>query len=294
MTKTASSELKAELAANLSTIATCWRILRTDSQEFFFTDHDIDLVVDGDIYEAASGMLPTGLSQNRGLAVDNMEVVAFLESDKIDEAEINARLFDYATVDIFLVNHADLTQGKLYLAQDWQLGAVEIRDNAVQVEIRSKAGLLAQNITAIYSPDCRADLGDSQCGIDLADSAQTYWGTGAVTSMTDNQTFIDSSRSEATDVFRYGKITWSTPGSADTYLGNNAGLEMEIKSFNPATKEFVLFEAMPYEISVDDEYTVTYGCDKSKATCRDRFDNVVNFRGEPFIPGFDKMMDYRR
>ena len=35
------------------------------------------------------------------------------------------------------------------------------------------------------------------------------------------------------------------------------------------------------------------GCDKSLATCRDRFDNLVNFRGEPYVPGLDKMVQMR-
>jgi uncharacterized phage protein (TIGR02218 family) len=32
---------------------------------------------------------------------------------------------------------------------------------------------------------------------------------------------------------------------------------------------------------------VTVGCDKSHETCRARFDNVLNFRGFPHMPGND-------
>lgn len=107
MSKSISNTLKAALAAEVSTIATCWRITREDGTEFFFTDHDIDLIIDDDTYEAASGMTSTQISQKRDMSVDNLECLAFLESDKIREADIIAGLFDFATVDIFLVNYED-------------------------------------------------------------------------------------------------------------------------------------------------------------------------------------------
>jgi uncharacterized phage protein (TIGR02218 family) len=293
MSKTIGNDLKDHFDANLTTLATCWRLTRPDGAEYFFTDHDVDLEVDGDTYEATSGMIPTALSQNRGLAVDNMEVVSFLESDKIVEADINAGEFDYAVVDIFIVNYEDLTMGKLWLAQGWTLGNVEIRDEAFQAEIRGKCQHLQQTLCELYTPECRAALGDARCGVDLADSGQTYWHAGAVTSITeDRRKFTDDTvPSYAEDPFRFGKLTWTEPGSGDSFTGSNAGYEMEIKSYDPVTNEFELFQPMPYEIEVGDEFTVTFGCDKSIDTCRDKFDNVVNFRGEPFVPGWDRVMD---
>ena len=41
-----------------------------------------------------------------------------------------------------------------------------------------------------------------------------------------------------------------------------------------------------------DTFIVTAGCDKRFATCRDRFDNAVNFRGFPHIPGNDFVVSY--
>lgn len=284
MSKTISAELKAHMAQETTSIVTCFRIERTDAQEFFFTEHDTDLPIDGDTYEADSGMITTGLSQDRGLGVDNMETVAFLESDKIIEAEVNAGLFDMATVDIFQVNWNDLTQGKLYLCQGWTIGNIEVRDQAFAAELRGKAQKLNQNIIEVYSPDCRATLGDTRCGIDVTDSAYTHEGT--VSAVTDNQTFTVtglSVPSDDTDVFRYGKLTWSTPDSAE-YDGLNAGLEMEVKSYDSDTGAMVLFLAMPYAVNIDDEFEVTYGCDKDYLTCNSRFSNILNFRGEPWIP----------
>ena len=49
---------------------------------------------------------------------------------------------------------------------------------------------------------------------------------------------------------------------------------------------------MPEPITVADAFTVTAGCDKRFATCRDRFANGVNFRGFPQIPGNDFVISY--
>jgi uncharacterized phage protein (TIGR02218 family) len=49
---------------------------------------------------------------------------------------------------------------------------------------------------------------------------------------------------------------------------------------------------MPEPLVAGDAFTVTAGCDKRFATCRDRFANAANFRGFPHIPGNDFLVSY--
>jgi uncharacterized phage protein (TIGR02218 family) len=51
--------------------------------------------------------------------------------------------------------------------------------------------------------------------------------------------------------------------------------------------ELDLWQRAPRTIAAGDTFTLTPGCDKSLATCRDRFANTVNFRGFPHMPGND-------
>jgi len=37
---------------------------------------------------------------------------------------------------------------------------------------------------------------------------------------------------------------------------------------------------------------IVEGCDKQITTCASRFDNAVNFRGEPYLPGNDLLTRY--
>lgn len=95
--------------------------------------------------------------------------------------------------------------------------------------------------------------------------------------------FYDVARSEA-DYWNNGTVEFTGPSSSDLI-----GFSAEIKTFDPTTKTFTLWEPMPYTIPPGTTYTLTPGCDKTLATCRDVFDNVVNFRGEPHLPGNDAL-----
>ncbi|KJV58375.1 phage conserved hypothetical BR0599 family protein [Rickettsia felis str. Pedreira] len=54
---------------------------------------------------------------------------------------------------------------------------------------------------------------------------------------------------------------------------------MEVKSFSNRLVTLVL--PMPFVISTGDEFTIIAGCDKASRTCIVKFNNIINFRGEP-------------
>lgn len=56
------------------------------------------------------------------------------------------------------------------------------------------------------------------------------------------------------------------------------------------SSRLVLHEPFPYPISPGDTFLMTAGCDRSVAMCSLRFGNIINFRGEPQIPGVDTLM----
>jgi hypothetical protein len=92
------------LAQTVTTLATCWYIRRTDGEEFFYTNHDQDLVVDGDTYVAAAGFQQTAVANATGLSVANLEVEGILDSDELTETDLRTGKFDYAHIEVFQVN----------------------------------------------------------------------------------------------------------------------------------------------------------------------------------------------
>ncbi len=274
--KTISNELTAHLAQEVTTLAHCWKLTRRDNVVMGFTSHDKDLIISGVTYAAATGFTPTAISGSSSLAVDNLDIEGMLSSGAISEDDILAGIYDFAEIELFLVNYEDLSQGIMKLRRGW-LGEVKLSGQQFVAEVRGLTQRLSQQTGELYSPSCRAELGDSRCKVNLA----TYTVTGSVTSVTSQQIFVDSSRSEAADTYAFGKITFTG--------GANNGLSMEVKEF--ANSQLVLALPMPYAITVGDTYSLIRGCDKTLDTCENIFANAVNFRGEPHVPGIDRVLE---
>ncbi|HVL73096.1 MAG TPA: DUF2163 domain-containing protein [Beijerinckiaceae bacterium] len=280
--KSVSAALAQHLAGPVTTLATCWRITRRDGRSFFFTDHDRDLLFEGDLYLASAGYSRTAISNDASLSVDNLDVEGVFDSAAITEEELRAGLFDHAEVRIFLVNWAAPSQGALRMRRGWFGEVVLNEQGTFRTELRGMTQALQQQIGELYSPECRADLGDHRCKVPLADWTRS----GLVTSVLDRTAFtaaIDGS--ETPDGwFAGGVLTFQT--------GANAGRAIEVKAWTVANARIELYLALAYPVVIGGAFRIHPGCDKRLSTCIERFDNVLNFRGEPYVPGQDAMMSY--
>jgi uncharacterized phage protein (TIGR02218 family) len=273
--KTLSPELKAHLAQETTTLATLVMVTRQDGQVFGFTDASADITYAGVLFRSNVGHTPTNVKTTSALNVDNLEIETYLDQSAINEADAQAGLWDYATVEIAQVNYNDLSMGHMTLRKGW-MGQIKTGRNQIIAELRGMMQPLQQIIGRIYAPACDADLGDARCGIALA----SYTVIGTVTAVSSQHQFTDSGRAEAAAYFEGGKLTFTS--------GGNAGYAMEVKSF--AAGVITLQQGMPNPITADDAYSLSAGCDKLLATCRDKFNNVVNFRGFPHVPGTDRLI----
>lgn len=165
--KTVSSALGTHLEGEVTTLATCWKVTRTDGVEFYFTDHDRDITFDGDVYKADSGYRRSAVANDASLAVDNLDIEGVFDDDDIKEEELRAGLFNYAEIEIFLVNWRDLSQGQMKMRKG-NLGEVTLTTQGIfRAELRGLTQRLSQNIGELYQPECRADVGDSRCKVPI-------------------------------------------------------------------------------------------------------------------------------
>jgi uncharacterized phage protein (TIGR02218 family) len=86
---------------------------------------------------------------------------------------------------------------------------------------------------------------------------------------------------QAADYFAAGELTWTS--------GPNNGLKGEVKTSAPGS---VTLQLPPsWAPSVGDTFTAVAGCTKrAQEDCLTKFDNLINFRGEPHLPGMNKVM----
>jgi uncharacterized phage protein (TIGR02218 family) len=277
--------LAAHIGAGVTTLCRCWKLTRRDGVVTGFTDHDRDLTFDGVTYEPVSGFDASEEVSAIGFAVGGLEVSGALASDRLDADDLAAGLYDNSEMRLFLVNWS--APGERHLIRVGHLGEVIREDGAFRAEIRGLAAALDEPRGRVFRHACDADLGDARCGIDLDDPA--FRGEGAVTTANGRRRFrAGGLGSFAAGWFERGRLTWTA--------GANTGRAVEVRAHRLAAGEadLELWQPMHGEIGVGDAFTVTAGCDKRIATCREKFANAVNFRGFPHMPGNDFALSYAR
>jgi uncharacterized phage protein (TIGR02218 family) len=252
------------------------------NRTFGFTDYDQEFTLNKVLYEAAFAYTPTSVDNTGNLAVDNLEVRGIIDSESISDSDLLAGVYDYAKLEIFLYNHRDITDGQVILKRG-QLGEVSQERDFFSAEFRGLAAHLTADNMRTYMPACDAVLGDDRCNYDLV-SAEV---SGTVTAVTNRRKFEDTSFGDADGEYDNGVLRWTT--------GDNANREMEVRAYlltDPTNPSFTLMERMAADIQVGDEFVVTPGCDKSLTVCLNKFNNVINFRGFPHLPGQAELFDY--
>jgi uncharacterized phage protein (TIGR02218 family) len=275
--------LALHLASGATTVCRCWRLTRRDGTTQGFTDHDEDLSFDGTMFRAGTGFAGSELESRFGLAVTGTEIHGALADEALNETDLAAGHYDDAKVELFLVNWSDVTQR--LLLRTGHLGEVRREGGAFAAEVRGISARLNEERGRIFAATCDADLGDVRCGIDLADPK--YRGEGSVAA-TESANLIRASGLAvfAADWFSRGKLTFST--------GANAGFAVEVKEHRVegSSVRLALWQQPPEPLAIGDLFVVTAGCDKRFETCRSKFDNAVNFRGFPHLPGNDFVVAY--
>lgn len=258
----------------MSTLAAGWKVTRTDSTVFAFTDHDQDRTVGGVTYKSAIGFVPSAIERGTELKSDNQIMRGIIDSVDITAADLRTGKWDGARVEIIEFNW--LTQTKARDLLVGFLGGVELIDNQYSATLVSMEYELQKPIGRTIQLRCDADLGDTRCGYTLTSDSLT------VTTVTSRLSFIDTALTAADSYYNGGKLVWLT--------GDNAGLTFDVKKYASATDTVDLYEPTPYAIQVGDTANIFRGCDKTFETCRDDFSNVDNFRGFNHLPGIKDLI----
>jgi uncharacterized phage protein (TIGR02218 family) len=272
------SALQARLDSGVTTLCHCWKLTRRDDVVQGFTDHDDDLVIDGVTYRAGTGFISSEATSRFDLSVDGAEIAGALSDDALLDSDLAAGRYDAASVETWLVDWSDVSLRVLTARST--LGEVKREGQSFSAELRGLADSLSQDSGRLFTARCSADLGDAHCRFDLV--AAGLQGEGIVTSIESTSTIVADGLDEFDEgVFTGGRLTWTSSA--------NAGLSVEIKEHRVASghARLSLWQAVPEPIASGDTLTVAAGCDKRFVTCRARFNNVINFRGFPQIPGND-------
>ncbi len=272
--------LQDHLDTGATTMCYAWRITRKDGVVMGFTEHDQDLVIGAETYEAEGGFTASASQQALGMSVDNMELVGGFSSDRISETDLIAGVYDDADVEVYWVNWADTSQHIVVMVGN--IGEVTQKGIEFTAELRSLTHRLNQKLGRVYQRTCDAVFSDSRCGLD----AVSFTSTGTVSSIRTNGAFSATGLTADDDYYSRGVLTWLT--------GSNANSSIDIRTHTKVdtTAQLDLWTPAVSDVQVGDTFTVLAGCKQTLAACRDKFNNVANFQGFPHMPGKDIVTVY--
>jgi uncharacterized phage protein (TIGR02218 family) len=258
----------------LTSMAMCWRLERTDGAGIALTSHDQRLVVDGVQFEPAPGMMPASITRSLGLEPDSSEVAGALSSEALEEQDFAIGRWDGATMRLTAVDWADPAAEAISLLGG-EIGTVAIDGIRFTADLQGAAARLEEPVCPATSAECRAHFGDKQCRVDLA--GRTI--VASVIGATAGELTLDRS---IDDGFVFGRLRYMN--------GANCGLTNIILSVSGTV---IRVRDLP-RAAVESGCRVELreGCDKRFETCVTRFNNAVNFRGEPHLPGNDLLTRY--
>lgn len=165
--KTTDSTLRAHLDQEVTALCTCWVIKRVDGTVLRFTDADIDVVQDGEVYKSIGAYQRTAIENTATLSVDNLEIIGAANDLALPEEELRAGLFDNAEITVFITSWLDSVPGRLRVRRGF-FGEVQVLPNGTyKVELRGLMQRLNYTYTKIFSPVCLYDLGSPGCGINI-------------------------------------------------------------------------------------------------------------------------------
>ena len=276
--------LKAHLQGGVTTLARAWTLARADGRVLGFTDHDVALSFEGIVFEPGSGMTAKALLQGTGLSVDNTESYGALRSEAISEADLLAGRYDGAEVTIWLVNWAAPDQRVVIFRG--HLGEVARGAGAFTAELRGLTEVLGLEQGRIYHPRCAAVLGDGKCRFDLTTEG---YALEAALEEVDEAVVLRIAEGAGFEE------RWFEKGRLTVLDGPAVGLVGVVKNDRlqaDGSRLIALWQRLGADPAVGDRVRIAPGCDKRAETCRLKFDNFLNFRGFPHIPGEDWLVSY--
>lgn len=245
-----------------------------------YTDHDQPVPFGGNTFGIGPTLKRSRTKTNIGVSVDSMElslsapptvtvagvpIIAFIAAGGFDGSRFRVER-------VFASSWTAVPAGTLLMFSG-RMGDVTMGRNEANITIKSDLELLDVQVPKnLWTPGCSNSLYDSACGVLKA----TFTVANAVTaSPTPTRYVFNSTLAQAAGYFDLGVVTFTS--------GANAGQVRTIKG-HASGGLVTLISPLPFAPAAGDTFNIYPGCDKTQATCTNKFSNVIRFRGKPYVP----------
>jgi uncharacterized phage protein (TIGR02218 family) len=245
-----------------------------------YNNSDVTFAYNGNTY-LGNSILVDGLKYKAsiGFEVDQQQItVAARSTDTIASGApflqaLRDHSFDFCQIQrqrIFFSDEIGGTAIGAVLLFVGQLGVInEIGRTSAKLTVNSLLVLLDIDMPRnVYQPTCLHTLYDSGCTL----SKNAFGTNGTIGAGSSINTF---NWTGASLDYRQGTITFMS--------GANAGVSATVGSV-VAGVSLSLMYPLQSAPAPGDAFTAYYGCDHTPGTCLNKFNNLANFRGFPFVP----------
>ncbi len=268
--------LDAKWRAGVTTLARGWRLTRQDGLMLAATEHDRDLQTADTLFKAAFSLSESPVEAELSLSPGHAALSGALSLAGMDADDIKLGLWDQARVEAYLIDWQDPTLSlKLWSGF---VQTIVCHGSNFELNIQTLEPAMNQMVGRLYARTCDASLGDRRCGVNL--NAPAYQATATIMAVQSDRA-LTVSLVQGFDLDAFGA------GMLRVTSGRARGLSRPIQQVELIGSQLAvkLAHPMPLLPTPGDQLVLSLGCDKQFETCRTRFDNALNFRGVPTLPG---------
>lgn len=160
-----STSFETHIQQECTTLCWAWKLTRADAVVLGFTDHDNPLEIDGLVYKAASGFIPSEIENRLGFSLDNSAVIGALSSEQITVEDVEAGKYDHAQIEVLRVNWK--SPDEYGLIWGGAIGDIKLKDGQIEAEIIGRSAVLNRSTGRVFSRQCDAVFGSEKCGVDV-------------------------------------------------------------------------------------------------------------------------------
>lgn len=257
-----------------------YAITMVDASMIRFVAHGVGVSWNGYTWQGGGPLFSRDSTKIiRGLEADSLKVII---TPKLTDlllgipwmAAVRNGAFDGARLELWR-GHAATPGAPLVGAILRFSGAVEEvgTEDVIGVTVKSDLVKLDAPIPrAVYQPGCDRTLYDAGCGAVRA----TFQVTSSVAAGSTPASIKVASGA-------LGAAGYYTGGELRLSSGANAGARRSVR-LQPDAVTLELSYPLLQTVTVGDNFTLWPGCSHTTDDCTNKFNNLVHFRGEPFIP----------
>lgn len=246
---------------------------------FRFTSWDATLTLNSNVFIAGSLLFKRSkVKASIGMQVDDLQVDIFagpgdsLIAVPFLQAAASGQL-DQATVKleyVLMKTAGDVSLGTVVqfigTVSDVQVGRTKC-----SITVKSQLELLNVKMPrTLFQPACWHTLYDTGCTL----NRNTFKVSTTASSGSTTSTINSSGLAQATGYFDLGSIKFTS--------GVNSGLSRSVKSYTVGVVN--VMPPFPTAPANGDAFDIFPGCDKLQTTCLNKFNNLLNFGGQPYVP----------